>query len=102
MRSTTLMGPGLYFRGVEAGAWRLSALMAAQAEPPPLLTSTCRATPLRLAKRHGCSLWRYDFAFPTGGAPCCHAYRIGDRNWRVHLPAKNALRMTYVACNGTE
>jgi PhoD related phosphatase len=102
MRSMTLMGPVLYFRGVEAGAWRLSALIAAQAEPPPLLTSTCRATPLRLAKRHGCSLWRYDFAFPTGGAPCCHEYRVGDRNWRVHLPAEDALRMAYVACNGTE
>jgi hypothetical protein len=98
----TLMGPVLYFRGAEAGAWRLAALVVAQVEPPPLLTSTYRAMPLRLATRYGCSLWRYDLALPIGGSPCCHEYRVGDQSWRVHLPATGALRMAYMACNGTE
>ena len=98
----TLMGPVLYFRGAEAGAWRLAALVVAQVEPPPLLTSTYRAMPLRLATRYGCSLWRYDFALPIGRSPCCHEYRVGDQSWRVHLPATGALRMAYMACNGTE
>jgi hypothetical protein len=98
----TLMGPVLYFRGAEAGAWRLSALLVAQVEPPPLLTRTCRAMPLRLAERCGCSLWRYDFSLPTRSSPCCHEYRVGDHSWHIHLPATGALRVAYVACNGTE
>lgn len=98
------MGPVLHFRGADEGRWRLSALVAAEAEPPALVAGDLRAAPLPLARRQGCALWRYDFSLPLGDAPAIRDYAIGGRGWRVALPAAagGGLRMAYTACNGTE
>ena len=46
-------------------------------------------------------LWRYDFALPLGDVASSREYAIGDRSWRVHLPARTEpLRIAYTACNG--
>jgi hypothetical protein len=98
------MGPVLNFRGADEGRWRLSALVAAEAEPPALAAEGLRAAPLPLAERRGRALWRYDFSLPLGEAPTVQDYAIGGRSWRVALPARarGGLRMAYTACNGTE
>ncbi len=96
-----VMGPVLFFRGAEAGAWRLSALVVDRAVPPPLRTAAGTVDPVRLSAWRGATVYRYDFAVPADG-PGPHAYSIGEGRWDVHTPAGGSLHLAYTACNGTE
>src|SRR5687767_13501322 len=100
-----LMGPVLIFRGSHSGSWRLSALVttADAREPPPLSTGAGAVRPRALFRRRQDVLWRYDFAFPLEQAACDREYSVGDRTWRVRVPAETgALRLAFTACNGSE
>jgi hypothetical protein len=98
------MGPLLHFRGCAGGAWRLSATLTSDHEPPPLLTGDGgRAAPARLTDEPGEAVWRYDFALAMGPDPREATYAIGERSWRVAVPAIGGeLRVAFTACNGDE
>ena len=99
-----MMGPVLFFRGADARCWHLAALVgnAAGDAVPTLRTATGEdIEPVLLSEPGDYCLRRYDFAFPLRDQPSQHDYAIGDRGWRVHLPARGeALRLAYTACNG--
>ncbi len=98
----------LFFRGLEAAAWRLSVLLVhEEGEPPPalMLSESERALPpaCRLGGRRGRSLWRYDFRLELAAAERTVDYGIGGERWRIHLPARGGpLRIAFTACNGSE
>ena len=99
-----LLGPVLLFRGARDRSLDLSALagVAGEDAPPPLGAGEELVLPRRLAGRCGRSLWRYDFSLPRGDERSSE-YRIGQRSWRVHLPADDGpLRLAFTACNGSE
>ena len=60
--------------------------------------------PCHLVDRCDQALWRYDFRLPLGDAEHEAVYAIGERRWRICVPAvgNGALRLAYTACNGME
>ncbi|WGF89308.1 alkaline phosphatase D family protein [Marinivivus vitaminiproducens] len=97
------MGPVLYFRGLGRDHLQLAALTALpDGEHPPILTTdAAEVMPTCLASRLGQSLWRYDFALPVGERAAAQTYAIGERSWRVHVPARaGGMRVAFTACNG--
>lgn len=95
-------GPILFARGADAEAYRLAALLVLpdDREPPPLEPEGGDALqPIRLDRRFGRTVWRYDFALPVG---VDSGYRLGGREHRVATDLTGAARIAYVSCNGQE
>lgn len=97
-------GPVLYFRGAEADAWRLAAVVgvAGDTAPGPLVFDDRQVAPERLTGRRGVTVWRYDFGLARGAEPRATTYRIGDRAWPVTVPGADGLRIAFCSCNGSE
>jgi len=98
-----MIGPILYFRGLEGEHCLLSALLVLpeSVEPPTLSAhgNTIHAEPLH--QRLGAMVWRYRFRLPcqAGGSH----YRLAGNCYTVHPPVPDeTLRIAFTACNGRE
>lgn len=95
-------GPILFARGADAARYRLAALLVLpeHREPPPLEPEGAGPVPaIRLDRRFGRTVWRYDFALPVGANA---GYRLDGREYRVATDLTGAARIAYVSCNGQE
>lgn len=99
-----MLGPVLYFRGLEPAGCRLAALLVLPAtDTPPSLTpaGSPAVTATALATRQEQTVWRYDFSLPVGQTDGVD-YALGEQSYRVHPPTGSALRLAFTACNGQE
>lgn len=96
-----MVGPILYFRGLEGEHCLLSALVVLpELETPPTLRAankTIRGESLH--QRLGFIVWRYRFRLPCGS----RHYSLAGTRYPVHLPVPGeTLRIAFTACNGRE
>jgi hypothetical protein len=103
-----VIGPVLYFRGIQNDRWRLSALLvlSGDAEPPDMAVDgvLLPVPPRHLHCQGDHHIWRWDFAVPRGDFDSRIGYGFPGRDrWYLTVPGRGSPpRMAYVACNGVE
>lgn len=95
------MGPVLSFRGCDDGAWNLTALVVADADPGALTFDGQSVAAEALWTRKNQSAFRYTFSLPIGNSETGHDYTVAGQTHHVTVPGRGiAPNMAYASCNG--
>ena len=98
-----MVGPILYFQGLEGEYCRLAAVLVLPeaSAPPTLHADGQRIQAEQLYRRLNQTVWRYRFSLPT--RPGGSEYRLDGTTYPVHPPVPGeTLRIAFTACNGRE